>query len=776
MEQSELRALENQCIQEHAPPCTAACPLHVDVRGVLAALSQDDFDAALQLLTKRLPFPGIIGRVCEQPCRAVCNRKDAGDALNIAALERACADYGTPSDHTRRVPRRGKRIAVVGGGLSGVTVAFDLARKGHSVTLFEATERLGGTLWDTPEAVLPRDLLTAELSQAMGDGVDVRLRTPIDAESLATLRADSDAVYLGVGRQVQGAFASALLAEVDPVTFASARDGVFAAGRAVAGTPTLIESVSTGRRAALSIDRYVQNVSLTAARENEGPYTTRLYTSLEGVSPTPAIRPSAPEQGYTRAEAVREARRCLQCECMECVKVCAYLKHYGSYPKQYVRQIYNNLSIVMGTRQFNTLINSCSLCGLCGEVCPEGLNMATVCHEARQTMVQQGRMPPSAHEFALRDMAFSNGPSARLARTAPGPTRCDYVFFPGCQLGASAPEHVDQVYAYLRETLPNVGLLLRCCGAPADWAGRTDLFSEALAEFRADYKALGGGQVILACSTCYQIFTTHLPEVPIVSLWEIFDVHGLPATAASPDDVPDTLAIHDPCTTRYERAIQNSARNILRTLDYRGYHLEELPLNRERTECCSYGGLMWLVNRDLARTVVQRRIAGHPADYVTYCAMCRDFFADQGKPTLHLLDVLYERDLPARAARPGPSFSQRHDHRAQLKRRLLTETWEETVSEPELNATIQLQLSEEVAARVDERLILEEDIRQVIAYAERTGNRFLNPATGHYLAYYKPANVTYWVEYTPTDAGYCIHNAYSHRMEIVMQPKAQEAS
>ena len=62
MDQKQLRELEAQCIQEHAPPCTAACPLHVDVRGVLAALARADFNAARQMLIKRLPFNGIIGR------------------------------------------------------------------------------------------------------------------------------------------------------------------------------------------------------------------------------------------------------------------------------------------------------------------------------------------------------------------------------------------------------------------------------------------------------------------------------------------------------------------------------------------------------------------------------------------------------------------------------------------------------------------------------------------------------------------------------------------
>ena len=779
MDQKQLRELEAQCIQEHAPPCTAACPLHVDVRGVLAALARADFNAARQMLIKRLPFPGIIGRVCEQPCQAVCHRKAMGGVLEIAALEQACADYGALPGPPRRVPRRGKRIAVIGGGLSGVTVAFDLARKGHNVTLFEAAAHLGGALWETPESMLPRAVLTAELEAALQDVV-VQCNRLIDADQLAALRADFDAIYLGVGTGPNAAFALDLAQSTDPATFVTTQDGIFAGGRAIhrsavedaesltthnsqLATP-FITSVSTGRRAAISIDRYVQQVSLTASRENEGTYTTRLYTNLEGIAPAPVIQPAALETGYTRAEAAQEAARCLQCECMECVKVCAYLEHYGSYPKQYLRQIYNNLSIVMGERQFNILINSCSLCGLCGEVCPEELNMADVCREARQLMVAQKRMPPSAHDFALRDMAFSNGPAATLARRAPGSARSEYVFFPGCQLGASTPEHVERVYAYLRETLPNVSLSLRCCGAPAEWAGRSDLFDATLAAFRADYAALGGGQVILACSTCYQMFKTHLPDVPIVSLWEIFDAHGLPETAA---DADLALAIHDPCTTRYERAVQDSARNVARAA---GCAVEELPLNRERTECCSYGGLMWLANRPLAETVAQRRVAAHPADYVTYCAMCRDFFAAQGKPTLHLLDVLFEQDLAARAARPGPRFSQRHDNRAQLKRRLLAQLWEEVMDETPSDSK-PLHFSENVAARIDRRLILEEDIRQVLAYVERTGNCFRQPETGHLLAYHKPANVTYWVEYTPAEDGYHIHNAYSHRMEIVMQPK-----
>jgi len=185
---------------------------------------------------------------------------------------------------------------------------------------------------------------------------------------------------------------------------------------------------------------------------------------------------------------------------------------------------------------------------------------------------------------------------------------------------------------------------------------------------------------------------------------------------------------------------------------------------------------MWFANRDLAREVVQRRIAQQPQDYVTYCAMCRDLFADQGKPALHLLDVFFENDLASRAARPRPSFSQRHDNRAQLRRRMMMTLGEESLDSLEDSAAMTLHLEPSVARRIDDRLILEADIRQVIAYAERTGNRFLNRSTGHYLAYYQPANVTYWVEYTPSETGFAVHNAYSHRMEIVTQPRPSAES
>jgi glutamate synthase (NADPH/NADH) small chain len=771
-DQKQLRAIEAQCIQDSAPPCQAACPVHVDARAMLAAVAEGDFTAAYRTYAKAVLFPGVISRLCDQPCRGVCTRGEVGDAIEIAVVERACVDLNDGGRAAiKKLPARDGRAAVVGAGLSGLTAAFDLARKGWDVIVFEAAERPGGALWEVSEKTLPRAVLADDLAALDALGIEVRLSAPVSGPAaLDDLLADYGAVYLATGANTAAGWDldvdEAGRPLVDPLTYQTTRAGVFAGGGLLLGPASgdaaspypAITSVSDGRRAATSIDRHLQRVSLDASRTGEGPYTTQLYTNTAGIAPLESVPPP-----YDRDAAVQEARRCLQCECLECVKVCEYLSHYGGYPRRYVREVYNNLSIVMGERHSNRFINSCAVCGLCAEVCPTDLDMGAVCAEARRMMVSQNRMPPSAHEFALRDMAFSQGEHFAAARHQPGTSASRYAFFPGCQLSGSDPGHVEATYDYLCDTLPGgVGLWLGCCGAPAEWAGRTDLMGASLADFAAEYDNLGKPTLVLACSTCYQVFKTHLPDVDIVSLWEVFDRRGLPDGAGAA--LSGVVSIHDPCTTRHEPEMHEGIRRIVRGL---GCEIDELALSRERTTCCSYGGLMWFANRDLAQDVIRRRIGESEADYVTYCAMCRDFFAAQGKRTLHVLDLIFGEGETVR-----PGFSGRRENRARLKRTMLKTLWGETVTGQEDYERITLNMSDDVAALMENRLILADDVRQVIAHAERTNGWLLNPETGHRLAHYRPATVTYWVEYTPEGDAYTVFNAYSHRMDVAEENRS----
>ena len=132
-----------------------------------------------------------------------------------------------------------------------------------------------------------------------------------------------EAVYLAVGANPPGQFSLGFNGHgritVDPLTYATSQAGVFAGGEmlGLSGQTSPVAVMADGRRAATSIDRYVQRVSLTASRQNEGPYESCLYTKTQGIEPLPVTLMAEARAGYSRAEAIHEAQRCLQCECLE---------------------------------------------------------------------------------------------------------------------------------------------------------------------------------------------------------------------------------------------------------------------------------------------------------------------------------------------------------------------------------------------------------------------------------------------------------------------------
>lgn len=761
MEQDELKREEDKCIQEYPPACTAGCPIHVDARKLMLDIQKQDLKSALATLQKKQPFPGIIGRICDHPCEDVCIRKDVGTTIAISALERFCVQNQTATSKKMKVPPKSQTVAVVGSGLRGLTAAYDLAKKGYKVSLFEKADCLGGNLWDFPEHQLPPEVIVEELSVLNRLSIQIQLNTKITRESLAKLREEFDVVYLGLAERSNDVME--LLVEqswVDQVTCVTQIPGLFSGSLVSNNSP--IKSVADGRKAAVSIDRYLQGVSLTGSREAEEPYETKLYVNTKGIPPLAAVQMKDEIGGYTPEEAVQEAGRCLNCQCLECVKACTYMQEYGSYPKKYLRQIYNNDSIVMGLRQGNKMINSCSLCGQCAAICPQGLDLGKTCKATRESMVSKGKMPPSAHDFALRDMAFNNSEEFALTRHQPGYNHSKYVFFPGCQLSASSPEQVEKVYAYLSEKLSGgVALMLRCCGAPADWAGDQELFQNSLQVMVEQWESLGKPQLIVACSTCHSMFRDKFPE--LVSLWELMADLELPDRGSNVSG--GKVAVQDACTTRHEPIIQDAVRHILTKL---GYEVEELPYSKERTKCCGFGGLTSFANPELAGQIVEERISESTTDYVAYCAMCRDNFAAKGKRTFHLLDLIFGTNLEEAAIRPRVGFSYRHENRAKLKRKLLHSLWKEAPQEKEgAYRTINLLLNERILEIMEERRILIEDIQQVIESAERTGQKFINPDNSHSLAHFRPFKVTFWVEYQPQEQGYMVLNVYSHRMEIL---------
>lgn len=755
------------CMQDEPAATTARCPVHVEVPELCAQIAQGNFKQAYAVLQKRIPFPGVFCLVCDAPCEEACVRGALDAPLRIGHLERAAVRYGrTPYKKKFKTSKRNGAVAVVGGGISGLSAAFDLDRRGYAVTLFEGSERLGGWLWELVGEALTEEDLDQGLEAIYELAVEVRCGQFIDMPRLEQLKGEYDAVFLGTGTWPEPL-------TVDGELFCVGAANLFVGGTLAGTGDSVINAVSSGKRAAVTMERFIKSISLRAEREREGAFETILPKSLEYVEADCGPGSPAPQGFYSQEEASREAARCLRCECDECIKACMHLQRYGRRPKTYAREIYTNENVFLGTRYANRMINSCTLCGLCGERCPIDLNMAPLIRQTRRSMVGSDKMPPSAHDFALRDLAFSNSDQCFLVRQPPGNVSAEaagspkapWMFFPGCQLAASEPGHVEGSYRWLCEILPEgVGLFLGCCGAPADWAGRDTLLKRTTDRIHTVWADEGRPTFILACSSCMDVMKRVLPDIHTVSLWQVLAERGVPSVAVRTSD--KHLNVHDACSTRHDADLQTSVRHIASEL---GYGIEELRYAGEDTKCCGYGGLVFYAHREQEGDFVLDRAKESPHDLLVYCAMCKDLLVDAGKRSYHILDLLFAEDPDAAALKKMPSLSLRQTNRAELKRRMLHEIWGEQVSAPSVRLPgYTVTIPPEVLETMDERLILVSDVEDALVRAiADPGERFYNTAEESYLISIRKQYVTYWVRYTQMDMFIRVIGAYSHRMDIV---------
>ncbi|WP_395693002.1 NAD(P)-binding protein [Piscinibacter sp.] len=187
-------------------PCHQACPVGGEIATWIGQARNGDTHGAWLTLLKHNPFPSIAGRICHHPCEAACNRGGHDEALSICRLERYVGDQAleqgwavpAPAAH----PAAG-HVAVVGGGPAGLSAAYQLRRMGHRVSLYEASEELGGVMrYGIPAYRLSRSVLDAEIARIVASGVEVHCgHAVVGAEALERLAATHDAVFVALGAQ-----------------------------------------------------------------------------------------------------------------------------------------------------------------------------------------------------------------------------------------------------------------------------------------------------------------------------------------------------------------------------------------------------------------------------------------------------------------------------------------------------------------------------------------------------------------------------------------------
>ncbi|MBN2489909.1 MAG: FAD-dependent oxidoreductase [Planctomycetes bacterium] len=230
-----LRALAPAAlIPTGPPPCVEACPAEIDVPGYVRLIAQGQPERAHELILERVPFPGVLGRICPHPCEAVCRRGEVNEPVAICALKRYAADRAAEAAPVapRPAPDTGRRVAVVGAGPAGLAAAFYLRKKGHAVTVLEGRDRPGGMLrHGVPGFRLPDDVIDREIDRILALGIELHTAQQLGRDfDLDRLEKDGfDAILLATGLQaarripLEGAELDGVLWGLDFLT--AAREG-----------------------------------------------------------------------------------------------------------------------------------------------------------------------------------------------------------------------------------------------------------------------------------------------------------------------------------------------------------------------------------------------------------------------------------------------------------------------------------------------------------------------------------------------------------------------
>lgn len=192
-----------RCKSMHSQPvpCVWQCPAHVDIPGYIALIHEKRYEDAVQLIRKDNPMPATCGFICEHPCEVRCRRTLVDDPINIRGLKRFAVEHEDTIPAPRRMPATGKRVAVIGGGPSGLSCAYYLSIMGHEVTVFEQRKQLGGMLrYGIPAYRFPREILDREIEGLKLAGFETKTDISIGRDiSVAELRSQYDAMYVAIG-------------------------------------------------------------------------------------------------------------------------------------------------------------------------------------------------------------------------------------------------------------------------------------------------------------------------------------------------------------------------------------------------------------------------------------------------------------------------------------------------------------------------------------------------------------------------------------------------
>jgi len=195
-------------VKRQLPPCRSACPAHVNVQAYVALIQKGKFREAVEIIRKDMPFPAICGRVCFSPCEDACARSNVDQAVAIRALKRMVADVEREQGRVKAEPiakKHSEKVAIIGAGPAGLTAAYELAKLGYPVTVFERMSELGGMMrYCIPDFRLEKFVVANEIAYIKDLGVEIKTGVEFRKDiTIESLRKDGyKAIFLAIGTQL----------------------------------------------------------------------------------------------------------------------------------------------------------------------------------------------------------------------------------------------------------------------------------------------------------------------------------------------------------------------------------------------------------------------------------------------------------------------------------------------------------------------------------------------------------------------------------------------
>jgi NADPH-dependent glutamate synthase beta subunit-like oxidoreductase len=381
-------------------PCVVGCPANMNIPRMLRQIVAGDLVAAIQTVKKDIPLPAILGRLCSAPCEKVCRRSQHDQAVSVCLLKRFVADVDLQSASPYQpecAKPVGKKVAILGAGPAGLSVAYYLKQFGIDPVLYDDHDQPGGSLRhaDIDRDLLPLEIIEKEIEQILGLGIEFQSSTPVGSDvSMAELKDQYDAVLIAVGTLVEDISDTLKVVVKDNKIktnrpdYTTSEKGIFAAGGCTGSRNLCIRAVADGKEAAFSIRSYLLGLNGPLAKDYNHRMgrveTEQMQTLLKLASGQGRIKPEKPKLGYDPSRARYEALRCLHCDCRnaDACKLRELATAFGSRQNTW-QGLKGSFSQVTDDTGVIYEPGKCIKCGLCVQVAEKQTRLKGLAFQGR---------------------------------------------------------------------------------------------------------------------------------------------------------------------------------------------------------------------------------------------------------------------------------------------------------------------------------------------------------------------------------------------------------